>query len=178
MKDRLIELIKEVENNPEKICPHYLESDCYDCPYDIEGNCNNVERKADYLLANGVIVPPCKVGDKVYWVVDNITDRNIKEFCITYDEKTDFGVCEFTVYGFMRREDNSLRICIEEIEYYTVFFLYEKDIGKTVFLTKAEAYKEFAERLNKELEPQYFYGKSSITYRINNLLKELVGDEQ
>ena len=23
---------------------------------------------ADYLLENGVIVPPCKVGDKVYWV--------------------------------------------------------------------------------------------------------------
>lgn len=23
---------------------------------------------ADYLLANGVIVPPCKVGDKFYWI--------------------------------------------------------------------------------------------------------------
>ena len=52
-----------------------------------------------------IIVPPCKVGDKVYWVIDNITDRNIKEFCIAYDEETDFGVCEFTVYGFMRREE-------------------------------------------------------------------------
>ena len=100
---------------------------------------------ADYLLANGVIVPPCKVGDKIYWVIDNITDRNIKEFCIDYDEKTDMGICEFTVYGFMKREDNSLRICIEEIDYYTVFFLYEKDIGKTVFLTKEEAEEKLKE---------------------------------
>lgn len=23
---------------------------------------------ADFLLANGVIVPPCKVGDDVYWI--------------------------------------------------------------------------------------------------------------
>jgi hypothetical protein len=26
------------------------------------------EEIADYILANGVIVPPCKVGDKVYWL--------------------------------------------------------------------------------------------------------------
>lgn len=31
------------------------------------------EITADYLLANGVIVPPCKVGDTVYWIEnDNI----------------------------------------------------------------------------------------------------------
>ena len=28
------------------------------------------DQYADYLLANGVIVPPCKVGDPVYWVDD------------------------------------------------------------------------------------------------------------
>lgn len=27
---------------------------------------NWAETIADYLLANGIIVPPCKVGDKVY----------------------------------------------------------------------------------------------------------------
>ena len=27
-----------------------------------------IERIADYLLANGVVVPPCKVWDKVYWI--------------------------------------------------------------------------------------------------------------
>ena len=27
-----------------------------------------IETVADYLLANGVIVPPCKVGDDIWWV--------------------------------------------------------------------------------------------------------------
>ena len=118
----------------------------YTKKYNISASVVILEEYAEELLANGVIVPPCKVGDKIYWVIDNITDRNIKEFCIDYDEKTDMGICEFTVYGFMKREDNSLRICIEEIDYFTVFFLYEKDIGKTVFLTKEEAEKALAER--------------------------------
>lgn len=29
---------------------------------------NWAEVIADHLLANGVICPPCKVGDKVYWL--------------------------------------------------------------------------------------------------------------
>ena len=132
-RDRLIELIKNcIEENIGVNDPNVS----FEVDY---------ENITDYLLANGVIVPPCKVGDKIYWVIDNITDRNIKEFCIAYDEETDFGVCEFTVYGFMKREDNNLRIYIEEIDYYTVFFLYEKDIGKTVFLTKEEAEEKLKE---------------------------------
>lgn len=46
-RDRLIELLFKVTE--EKDCPQ---------PDEI----------ADYLLANGVIVPPCKVGDMVYVV--------------------------------------------------------------------------------------------------------------
>ncbi len=30
------------------------------------------EHRADYLLANGVIVPPCKVGDTVWCIVNDI----------------------------------------------------------------------------------------------------------
>lgn len=29
---------------------------------------------ADYLLANGVIVPPCKVGDDIWWVDEEKDD--------------------------------------------------------------------------------------------------------
>lgn len=49
MRDRLIELLQSA-------------------PADCEGN-RNVGVIADYLLANGVIVPPCKVGDVVYAIV-------------------------------------------------------------------------------------------------------------
>ena len=65
-RERLIKLIKETENNPEKTCPHFNEEDCFKCKYDTKDNmCDMIARKADYLLANGVIAPPCKVGDMV-----------------------------------------------------------------------------------------------------------------
>ena len=39
-----------------------------DCMY-MEGyGISLVETQADYLLKNGVIVPPCKVSDTVYWI--------------------------------------------------------------------------------------------------------------
>ena len=47
MRDRLIELIKK-------------EGSMYEV--------NDIKHLADYLLANGVIVPPCKVGDVVYHI--------------------------------------------------------------------------------------------------------------
>lgn len=31
---------------------------------------SSYEEFADYLLANGVIVPPCKLGQTVYWLDD------------------------------------------------------------------------------------------------------------
>lgn len=61
---------------------------CYLC--DIPDNdcekCGN-EALIDYLLANGVIVPPCKVGDKVYVIrtrnkkgkyVDTIVEKTVQ----------------------------------------------------------------------------------------------------
>lgn len=43
-----------------------------DLLYEAEGQVNNdyptVEQIADHLIANGVIVPPCKVGDTVYYL--------------------------------------------------------------------------------------------------------------
>ena len=50
MRDRLIELIKEAKKHTKN------------ANSDIERNMI----LADHLLANGVIVPPCKVGDKMY----------------------------------------------------------------------------------------------------------------
>lgn len=57
-----------------------------DLLYEAEGQVNNdyptVEMIADYLIASGVIVPPCKVGDTVY------------EF---FDEIGFYEICELTV---------------------------------------------------------------------------------
>lgn len=86
------------------------------------------EGLADYLLANGIIVPPVKVGDKVY---------------IKYQKK----IYPVTVYAIrVDTKTNSKRICVDDWlqidEYYqhsyTATFKWES-IGKTIFLTREEA---------------------------------------
>ena len=61
-RDRLIELIEQAEGQ-------------------INNDMPSIEQIADYLLANGVIVPPCKVGDTVYYV-DDFTEET--EECKVY----------------------------------------------------------------------------------------------
>lgn len=61
MRDRLIELIKQAT----ALHLDYLESIDQKGLTDTDGRAKFI---ADHLLANGIIVPPCKVGDKVYVV--------------------------------------------------------------------------------------------------------------
>ena len=106
-RERLIELIRKAKKNTKG------------------ANCD-LEREmlfADYLLENGVIVPPCKVGDTV-WVYDDfmwglIPCKVDKPFHCYCGEK---GGCTFEMA-----------------------FTYD-DFGKTVFLTREEAEKALAER--------------------------------
>lgn len=51
MRDRLIKLMHEGDLASGTVCDDY-----------------DLEFIADYLLNNGVIVPPCNVGDKVYLI--------------------------------------------------------------------------------------------------------------
>lgn len=62
MRDRLIELIESrtCRNN-------FCQPSCMNCA-NVPLQDEEVERLADYLLANGVTIPPCKVGDVVYYI--------------------------------------------------------------------------------------------------------------
>ena len=62
MRDRLVELL----NQRAELC---LVDNCRkDCEWYRKGDrCMN-HAMADHLIANGVIVPPCKVGDTVYYI--------------------------------------------------------------------------------------------------------------
>ena len=62
-RDRLIELLKK-DN-----CPSPFLCD-EKCKYANLKRCYEV-RTADHLIANGIIVPPCKVGDYVYCIFEN-----------------------------------------------------------------------------------------------------------
>ena len=74
---------------------------------------------ADYLFENGVIVPPCKVGDTVYFV-GKITKQIVSIKVVTISASGN------DVY--LHLENGSWVSCSQHI-------------GKTVFLTREEAEK-------------------------------------
>lgn len=77
---------------------------------------------AEHLIENGVIVLPCKVGDKVYELTtsEEIEQRKVKD--IIYDNE-----------GF--------RLRLEP------YFSYEYYLNETVFLTHGEAVQALKERI-------------------------------
>ena len=106
MKDRLIELMRKA--------------------YEKNINLLDFEKDilADYLLANGVFVPPCKAGDMVY-VVDYTRLGNMIFEC-TIEEISHFtyGTYYYLNWGLHIPRFKACQ---------------EKSFGKTVFLTREEA---------------------------------------
>lgn len=111
MRDRLIELIKKAKKQTKN------------------ANCD-IERNmifADYLLENGVVVPPCKVGDKVFYV-NEMCDENADEYLgISAGEVVSFSMQKEGLWAYCRYEDGL-----------TYWHLVEK-FGKELFVTKEEA---------------------------------------
>ena len=92
---------------------------------------------ADYLLANGVIVPPCKVGDTVYAISLN-TETSIVAIHRGYIGSID-----------IRSTGNYMFICHEGLDdepYFKTICGKFEDFGKFVFLSKEDAEKALKER--------------------------------
>ena len=125
MRDRLIEIISKTIGVGER-----------------------TDQIADSLMENGVIVPPCKVGDTLWvqWSLSKSRKANVypvKVYALRFDTKK-----------------NNMRICVEghfEItayggnytHYYNGTFSWNS-VGKTVFLAREEAEKVLAEKENKQ----------------------------
>ena len=105
MRDRLIELLKKGTD--------YAKGNMND--YFVDYAYSDV---ADYLLANGVIVPPCKVGDKIFFIVNMSEHLAFNDF-VTDDTVTKIGV---TTKGILHEKGVDFT-----------------DFGKTVFFTREEA---------------------------------------
>ena len=107
-RDRLIEILQDTLHE-------------WECDVSIK----TLTEIAEHLLANGVIVPPCKVGDTLY----EITSRNtISEYEVTAIQIELFNVFidwKLT-QGFVDRYISDMPV---------------GEIGKTVFLTREEAEK-------------------------------------
>lgn len=78
----------------------------------------------DFLIANGVIVPPCKVGDKIYQT-DGIRIYESTVMEVTYTT-------------------NKVIYCTESVAFD------ERAISETVFLTKEQAEEKLNETKTKE----------------------------
>lgn len=93
---------------------------------------------ADNLLKNGVIVPPCKVGDTVY--------------VLTHDSPTGIEKSRAKRMQLIELQDGtSIRIivpCVYDDWGNAIWEFYPEDFGKKVFQTKEQAEKALAEVAN------------------------------
>ena len=109
---------------------------------------------ADHLLADGVLCPPCKVGDTVYVISESrvkeaeideiLRSRNDAKIFVAFEcGEDDCASCPFNAWQ---------RSCCGEWDCdnaYGSAELAEEEFGKTVFLSRDLAEKALAERSNK-----------------------------
>ena len=116
-RDRLIELIgSQICDDYSPTCDEWEPHSCENC---YANNCT-VGKLANYLLANGVIVAPCKVGDKLYQIID-MSHTACKSFVSDFP----ITVLPYQIYYI------NIMGGISVIPF--------ENFGKTVFLTKEEA---------------------------------------
>lgn len=117
MRDRLVELIKS------SLIRH------------IDKSCKLAENIADDLLADGVIVPPAKVGQKIY---------------VMESENTGYYECEIVSMQYDGVQWLGYMNCLW-VHHHGGFWKWQEcDIGKTVFLTREEAERVFAEATHEQ----------------------------
>lgn len=91
-----------------------------------------VERQADYLLANSVILPPVKVGQKVYSIPRSaIREWTVCGVWVSADPKCSYAHISYEKNG------HPWGSCAVKFS----------DINSTLFLTREEAEKGLAERM-------------------------------
>lgn len=140
MKDRLIELLATCGK-----CDKYGGNGCVGCEYEYADDaCEKhlTDIMANDLLANGVIVPPCNVGQWVYvpWNWEGqqgVATVKVEEINF-YDSQM-----QYMFFIDMESDDESFNQAFGG-------WKIGKSIGETVFLTKEDAEKALAERQSNE----------------------------
>ena len=124
-RDRLIDLIRQ---------SHCVE--VWDYYNDDFKEPNPIETLADYLIKNGVVLPPCKVGDTVYYLDGKTIVKDVVH-CISFGGR--HGV---NAKGFIHMHDS-------DKDNITISF---NSFGKTVFLTKDQAEQKLKEMIGNSAE--------------------------
>lgn len=139
MRDRLVELLSIIPCNAES-CSAVCDGRCQE--FDDLDRCQ-IGQLADHLIANGVILPPCKIGDTVYYVHETYWDKDYKKYISTKYLKEN-------ILQIFERPDDETNLMLEIIS-----FDYS-DIGDwlngRIFLTKEEAEQKLKEmRVDNDL---------------------------
>lgn len=111
-----------------------------DCSLPQNQYCDKVRATADYLLKNGVIVPPVKVGDTVYALWETLLDLHTCPTVVTEIRIVKRNLKQVPVL-MLERMDYSGRVREYRFE----------DFGKTVFLTQEEAEAALKENPRTEI---------------------------
>ncbi len=112
-RERLVELLKNEIS-------HLVLTDI-----DLVWTCERIDYLADYLLANNVVVLPCEVNDKV-WYIDQ--KYNIQEA----------EVSSIDIRGYSNKHIIAKRYDYEEEDIITVVFFFS-DLNDRFWLSRAEA---------------------------------------
>ena len=124
MRDRLVELFKQ------KSCVYTLcDKECSGCG-NIEIYDSDIESIADYLLDDGWIRPPMKLGQMCF-----------KPWYSAWSDE----VRQYRVSSITQKADGSFKIRLTDLITKSVFEITPDKIGKTVFLTKSEAEQKLKE---------------------------------
>ena len=123
-RERLIEILKLGSCPSPYLCDE-------NCKYANLERCYE-ERTADLLLEHGVVLMPCKVGDRVYEITGRKTVSVYKVRAIRVELFSLFIEWDI-VEGFVWQSLSGINA---------------DEIGKTVFLTREEAERELKEREN------------------------------
>ena len=122
MRNRLIELLKQIDFDYGEECVCASEDGYKGAP-------DLAEFFADHLLAEGVIVPPCKVGTTLYFLYNS-----------PYADKPDLTPRIYkTTDWYFDIDKDGIAIVTRDIHSYNKKYYY--NLGKTVFLTREEAEK-------------------------------------
>ena len=107
---------------------------------------DDVEFVADHLLANGVIVPPCKVGDEI-WVIDREDGEAVDISCVMFLAKSkDCVIATSWINDYDLDETIEFHINETQNNIDTDLKVYPNE---DCFKTKAEAEQALLERKDK-----------------------------
>ena len=107
-----------------------------DCENDYFISVQEKLREYEYLEDNGLLLQlPCKVGDTVYYISDGFIEPCTVEVIFLADYTDKYGNISYMAEIHFDREDCP----------YVSTEIYFTDIGKTVFLTQAEAEQNLKE---------------------------------